>query len=111
MRNNNPTKMKQKYSLNKTLKVGDNCICPSCGSHFEKSNYQQAFCKILGKTKCKDKYWNTVIPHKRNNRTRISPASARYMQRVKIVPNDDHKWDDDDWVDDHPFSSDALGQD
>ena len=48
-------------------------------SEFLKTNYQQAFCKSRKGTKCKDKYWNTVTPEKRNNTTRISPASAAYM--------------------------------
>lgn len=69
-------KMKERYKLNKESKVGDNCICPSCNTEFVKTNYQQAFCKSKSGTKCKDKYWNTVTPEKRNNTTRISPASA-----------------------------------
>ncbi len=72
-------KIKEAYNKAKLAKVGDECICPSCGTKFVKTNYQQAFCKTKGKTKCKDKYWNIVIPTKRCNTTRISPASAAYM--------------------------------
>ena len=72
-------KIKERYSLNKEAKVGEGCICPSCNSKFIKENYQQAFCKTKTGTKCKDKYWNTVTPTKRNNKTRISLASAAYM--------------------------------
>lgn len=71
--------IQERYKLNKSLKVGQECVCPSCGTIFTKDNYQQAFCKSKTKTKCKDKYWNTVTPEKRNNTTRISPASANYM--------------------------------
>ena len=71
-------KIRDRYKFNKDVKVGDTCICPSCGTSFVKSNYQQAFCKSKSGTKCKDKYWNTVTPTKRNNKTRISPASARF---------------------------------
>jgi hypothetical protein len=78
-------KMKDKYKIAKAAKVGDGCICPSCGNKFIKENYQQAFCKTQGGTKCKDKYWNTVTPQKRNNTTRISPANAAYMANV-IIP-------------------------
>jgi hypothetical protein len=96
-------KMKSRYELNKASKVGDECICPSCGSVFIKTNYQQAFCKTQVGTICKDKYWNTVTPSKRNNTTRISPASARWLEKNSCV-------DLYDYEDAHPFSSDALGQ-
>lgn len=71
--------IKERYRLSKEAKVGDTCTCPSCGSTFEKKNHQQAFCKNKSGTECKDKYWNTVTPSKKNNTTRISPASAAYM--------------------------------
>ena len=73
-------KIRARYKTNKGAKVGDECICPSCGTKFVKENYQQAFCKSKGGTICKDKYWNTVTPEKRCNRTRISPASAAFME-------------------------------
>jgi signal recognition particle receptor subunit beta len=92
--------MKQTYKTNKETKVGVECVCPSCGTNFIKQTYQQAFCRTKSGTVCKDKYWNIVTPTKRNNTTRISPASARYMERRRI-----HDYDDD-----HPFSSDGLGQ-
>ena len=125
-------KIQQRYTLNKSLKVGDNCICPSCGTEFVKGDYQQAFCKSKNGTICKDKYWNTVDPKKRCNTTRVSPASARYMaQQIEIrgsvkrrfttegyeiihgVAYDEFGeaiYDVDLYNDDHPFSGDALGQ-
>jgi hypothetical protein len=78
-------KLKARYKLNKDAKVGDVCICPSCGTEFTKEHYQQAFCKSKGSTVCKDKYWNTVTPNKRNNKTRISPANSAYYNSV-ILP-------------------------
>ena len=72
-------KFKLSYEISKSAKVGEECKCPSCGTEFVKSNYQQAFCKTKGGTICKDKYWNTVTPEKRNNITRISPSSRAYM--------------------------------
>ena len=87
------------YRQNKDAKVGDICYCPSCGQQFRKEHYQQAFCKTKSGTKCKDKYWNTVTPHKRNNTTRISTANARYYAE-HIEPfiidedfDDDQSWD------------------
>jgi len=74
-------RIKEIYAINKQRKVGDTCICPSCCTTFIKTNYQQAFCKTKGGTKCKDSYWNFVTPTKRNNTTRISPASANWMAR------------------------------
>jgi len=73
--------MKSVYESNKKASVGSVCQCPSCGTAFEKTNYQQAFCKTKNGSICKDKYWNNVDPRKRNNRTRISPASAAYLEQ------------------------------
>jgi|TARA_R110000851_G_scaffold196444_3_gene347405 hypothetical protein len=100
------SKLKAKYQSSKSAKVGDTCVCPTCNSGFVKTNYQQAFCKSKGKTVCKDKYWNTVTPEKRNNTTRISPASASYMaSRTQREPQRQRPqawevfgvWHDDDW--------------
>lgn len=96
--------MKTRYESNKVKLVHSECICPSCGSVFEKETYNQVFCKTKGGTICKDKYWNTVTPKKRNNTTRISPANRRYME------SNTHISLCRDFEDDHPFSSDGLGQ-
>lgn len=125
-------KIRERYSLNKSAKINSECICPSCGTKFIKSNYQQAFCKSRNGTKCKDKYWNTVIPTKKNNTKRISPASATYMSkqieiRGSVRPRftsegyeiihgvaydefGDPVYDVDEFDNDHPFSGDGLGQ-
>jgi hypothetical protein len=79
------SKINAKYNKSKSAKVGEECICPSCGAKFIKENYQQAFCKSKTGTKCKDKYWNTVTPQKRCNTTRISPASAAFMASEKGI--------------------------
>jgi hypothetical protein len=71
--------------------------------------YQQAFCKSRSGTKCKDKYWNTVDPNKRNNTTRISPASTKWLVRKEA-----QRWENmRNYIEsqEHPFSSEALGQD
>lgn len=93
----------KRYKINKSAKVGDKLVCPSCGTHFVKEHYQQVFCKSKPKTVCKDKYWNTVDPKKRNNTTRISPASQEWLdkQREKREIYEDE---------DHPFSCEGLGQ-
>jgi len=70
-------KIKEQYNINKNSKVGESCICPSCNMKFIKKYYQQAFCQTRGGTICKDFYWNLITPTKRNNKTRISPASRR----------------------------------
>lgn len=96
--------MKVNYKLNKEKKVGDRCICPSCNTQFVKGNYQQIFCKTKGGTICRDKYWNTVTPTKRNNTTRISSANRRWLEnRDRMVS---YRY----YEDEHPFSSDGLGQ-
>jgi len=74
-------KIKELYEKAKSSKIGTTCKCASCGTEFVKTNYQQAFCKSKKGTVCKDKYWNTVTPTKRNNTTRISPASADWLSK------------------------------
>lgn len=88
-------KIKERYKLNKSSKVGEQCVCPSCGTKFEKTSYQQAFCLTKPGTQCKDKFWNTVTPNKHNNTTRISPASAKYMAERElnnVYYDDDQSW-------------------
>lgn len=93
-------KLKSKYELNKSKGIGEEISCTVCNKTFKKKTKQQAFCGSRGDTKCKDKYWNTVDPSKRNNTTRISPASSRYLAR-KRSEREDYE---------HPFSSEGLGQ-
>ena len=75
-------------------------LCPSCGAFFVKTTKQQAFCKTKGGTVCKDKYWNTITSDKRNNTTRISPANAKYMDKIGMEedydPGDSEYWDSKD---------------
>lgn len=76
---NNIKKLTEAYKIAKEAKVGTQVKCASCGTSFEKTNYQQAFCKSKGGTICKDNYWNNVTPNKRNNQTRISPANLMWQ--------------------------------
>lgn len=98
------SKIKELYKKSKSAKVGEECVCPSCGTKFMKTNYQQAFCKTKGGTVCKDKYWNTVIPQKRCNTTRVSPANARFKTMQSDACESQRRgqvefgvWHDDDW--------------
>jgi len=85
---------KKVYEANKTAKVGAQCACASCGTVFVKTHYQQAFCKTKGGTVCKDAYWNQVTPNKRNNQTRISPASRTWLESQEDwIYDDDQGWD------------------
>ena len=86
-------------------KIGDEIVCPSCGTKHKKKSYQSVFCKTKRKTKCKDYFWNNVDENKRKNTTRISPASARFLASLHDE-NEDYNPDDNE----HPHSSDALGQ-
>ncbi len=98
-------RLKERHKINKEAKVGDTCTCPSCGTEFIKVSYHQVFCKTKAKTKCKDFYYNSITPNKRNNTTRISPANARYYTthiepRKSMVedidPSDSEYWDHSD---------------
>ena len=87
--NNNKKKLIEAKNLCNKAKIGEEIICPSCGTKHIKKVYQSVFCSSKGKTKCKDNYWNNVDPSKRCNTTRISPASASYMaNRIDLdAPN------------------------
>lgn len=96
--------IRKRYKNAKSAKVGDTCVCPSCGSKFVKTSYQQAFCKSKPKTMCKDKYWNTVDPKKRNNTTRISPASKAWSENKRQQREENWQYDDDPSWDAHKNS-------
>lgn len=77
--------MTEAYIKAKAAKVGDIIECPGCNKDFVKKTYNQVFCNNINSkvsNNCKDKYWNTVDPRKRNNTTRISPANRRYYNDV-----------------------------
>lgn len=99
-------KLKAKYELNKSKSIGEEISCTMCNKVFVKKTKQQAFCGGRWDTRCKDKFWNTVTPNKRNNTTRISPASARWLDKQQEQREQRRNYDDYD----HPFSSEALGQ-
>ena len=92
-------KMTEAYIKAKAAKVGDTVKCPACGKEFVKKTYNQVFCNNNNNTRfgnCKDKYWNTVDPRKRNNTTRISPANRAYYEDVILARqnfDDDPGWD------------------
>ena len=94
--------MSKLYLIAEESKVGARIKCPACSRELTKKSYQHKFCG----TKCKDRYWNRVDPRKRNNTTRISPASRAYMAKMETIREE--RFNPDDY--EHPFSSEALGQ-
>lgn len=94
-------KLKAKYELAKEKKVGEEATCPSCGTKFIKTNYQQVFCKSKNGTVCKDYYWNNVTPTKRNNTTRISPANQATLDKWAEQKENRENFDDDQSWDAH----------
>lgn len=77
------------YKTAKAAKVGTTIHCGCCGFQFIKKHYQQVFCSNKGTNNCKDHYWNEVVPE-RKERTLSRRGSNEY--------------------DEHPFSSEGLGQ-
>ena len=47
-------RIEESKDLAKNAKVGDECVCPMCGSKYVKKSYQQCFCS----GKCRNKYNN-----------------------------------------------------
>ena len=71
------TKKLKRYEVNKSASVGEDIICPSCGTHFIKKSYQQVFCS----TKCKDNYWN----QKRKNNGYFTKYNIEHSERLERV--------------------------
>jgi hypothetical protein len=91
-------RMTTAYDVAKSAKVGDYITCPSCGKKFVKKTYNQVFCsnaKTKDSMNCKDRYWNDIDPRKRNNTTRISPASQRFLDEVIIPRRERIEWEED----------------
>lgn len=100
------------YNLNKDAKIGEDIACPCCGVIFKKKTKQQAFCsngRTVGAGNCKDAYWNKMDENKRNRKHKPShydkynkgdKSYSAYRKRTGRGSPDD----------DHPFSSDGLGQ-
>jgi len=58
----------QKYIDAEKAKVGEEIHCSCCNHKFIKKTYQQKFHKI----KCKDRYWNSVDPVRRERAKQYS---------------------------------------
>ena len=101
--NTNIKSLKSLYRIAKIADIGHQVECPSCNERFIKINKQQAFCKTKLGTTCKDFYWNTITPNKKNNTTRISPANERYMLNNNLGLNNDgfNNFDEDQSWDAH----------
>lgn len=52
-------RLKNQYRTNTNTKVGEPCVCPSCGDGFVKSSHDQKFCELYGDA-CQYYYWNIV---------------------------------------------------
>lgn len=105
--------MQMLYSANKNKKVGERCICPSCGCNFVKKTYQQAFCNKKGKvnkhgqrTLCKDQYHNTI------NESRRPYNRDYYYGKISTAKMIERERSYEDWLEDedncHPYSEDAF---
>jgi len=56
------------YKMCDLTKVGGEMRCPGCGEIIIKKTYQHKFCG----QQCKDRYWNTVDPRKKNRKNSSS---------------------------------------
>ena len=61
-----PLALKFKKQVVRDASVGSMVLCPVCGRRFVKKSYQHSFCRNKGRSNCKDKYWNTVIPERQD---------------------------------------------
>lgn len=59
--------LKGTYNISKEAKVGTLIECPICHTHFNKLQYNQAFCC----SKCKDKYHNIVSGDRHYNNFKV----------------------------------------
>ena len=94
------TKRKELYLINKSNKVGDNCICPICKSGFIKKQYSQAFCC----NECKVKYHNDKQVGKRNDYYR--KYNMKYPERYDRIGID---LEFEKWKNEYYKYSDCFG--
>lgn len=70
-------KKNNRYNINKAASIGEEIVCPSCGKHFIKKSYQQAFCQ----KECKDRYWN----NKRKNNGYFRTYNIEHPERLERI--------------------------
>lgn len=77
---------KKQYNANKLAKVGDEIVCPICGTHFVKKQWQQAFCC----NSCKETFWNAKGDrHKdKNYYHNYNSKHSERLERVGIFKED-----------------------
>lgn len=73
--------MKETYAKNRTAKVGETCICPTCKKSFLKTTYHKVFCSNQkttkrGKNSCKDRYWNLTDEARRTRAIQMGGNDA-----------------------------------
>lgn len=56
--------MRMVYAACKETNIGQTMTCPGCGKEIIKSSYHHTFCDQT----CKDRYWNTIDPKKKNRK-------------------------------------------
>lgn len=73
-----------RYKFNKTRKVGQQIICPTCGKEHLKKSYQTQFCSNKGKKNCKDRYHN-LVNNKRRERAHFVNGNKRALHFENIT--------------------------
>jgi len=76
-----------RYENAKNAPVGAMIACPTCNKQIRKMSYGHKFCSRIGPGNCKDTYWNIATPERRD----------RAIDHVG-------------GPEEHPFSSEGLGQ-
>lgn len=61
----NPEQLKEKQQSNRAAKVGMDIICAcGCGNRFKKRSYQHVFYRNKGRSNCKDRFYNKIVPER-----------------------------------------------
>lgn len=77
--------MKKQYQANKNAKVNEEIICPICGKHFVKTQWQQAFCSST----CKDTYHNKKGDrHKKGYYHNYNKKNFKRLERIGVFKED-----------------------
>ena len=77
----NPSTAVDRYNIIKAAPKGTRCTCPGCGKIITKNAYNTIFCSNKGPHNCKDRFWTSVRPERRERADYWGKRGRSYLYR------------------------------
>ncbi len=77
----NPSTAVDRYNIIKAAPKGTRCTCPGCGKIITKTAYNTIFCSNKGPHNCKDRFWTSVRPERRERADYWGKRGRSYLYR------------------------------